>query len=201
MSPRDEHELDPFLAEAADGDPATLEALASLAHALPPASLPPALRQRILESAARANRFEHMANKVAALADLAVERARKLLAYIDDPSKWLHAPPPAHTLWFEGGPALAGAITGFVKVQPGTAFPRHTHLGEETVLVLQGTYVDGRDGRVVPAGSVEVAPPGSDHGFEVPPDGPPLVFLAIIHEGVDIGGQIVRPGDMPHVAE
>ena len=40
------------------------------------------------------------------------------------------------------GPATEGAIVGFIKLAPGTSFPTHTHLGDETVLVVQGAFRD-----------------------------------------------------------
>jgi anti-sigma factor ChrR (cupin superfamily) len=41
-----------------------------------------------------------------------------------------------------GGSATAGADVGFVRITAGTTFPPHRHLGEEHVLVLQGSYQD-----------------------------------------------------------
>jgi anti-sigma factor ChrR (cupin superfamily) len=50
------------------------------------------------------------------------------------------------------------ADAGFVRVAAGTVFPLHRHVGDETVLVLQGSYSDS-DGAVVRAGEQARMPP------------------------------------------
>ena len=38
----------------------------------------------------------------------------------------------------QGGPAVADAVNGFVRLAAGLHFPPHTHVGNEKVFVLEG---------------------------------------------------------------
>ncbi len=69
-------------------------------------------------------------------------------------------------------------------MEPGCGYPRHRHVGEERLLVVQGAYADA--GGTHAAGSFVVYPDGSDHA-PVAVDTParePCVLLALAHEGV-----------------
>jgi hypothetical protein len=143
--------------------------MSALARALTPVSPPPRLRDRVLASAldtpqvARAGRFDRFAARFAAIFDVAVERARELLAWVDDPARW---DPPLYPgvrlIHFSGGPACAGCDTGFVRIEPGAVFPHHAHDGEEVTLVLQGSARDSH-GTVLKAGEESVLAPGAAH--------------------------------------
>ena len=63
---------------------------------------------------------------------------------------------------FDGGPALGDAHGGLVRLQPGEAFPHHSHVGEERILILQGEVEDD-EGRRYRAGDVLVSADGSSH--------------------------------------
>jgi len=92
-----------------------------------------------------------------------------------------------------GGPATAGADVGFVRVDAGTTFPPHRHLGEEHVLVLQGSYQDS-DGSSARAGDLVHMPAGSAHTFTAGPD-TDLIYAVVVH-GVEIEGidpEAIRP--------
>jgi hypothetical protein len=162
------------------------EALAALALSLPPEPPPPGLRERVLAALPQASRFDALVDRVAGMIDLGADAVRGLLAKIDDPAGWEDGPPPARLYHLPYGPALAGVDVGFVRVPAGAAFPRHRHLGEERVLVLQGGYVDS-DGTVVRRGDVDPKPAGSEHAFTALP-GTDLVYLVVLRAGVDIDG-------------
>jgi putative transcriptional regulator len=146
------------------------ETMAAMARALTPVPPPPRVRDRVLASvldtpqAARAaGRFDRFAARFASIFDVAVERARELLSWVDDPARW---DPPLYPgvrlIHFTGGPACAGCDTGFVRMEPGAVFPHHAHDGEEVTLVLQGGARDSH-GTVLTAGLENVLAPGAAH--------------------------------------
>ncbi|MEZ4266479.1 MAG: cupin domain-containing protein [Myxococcota bacterium] len=188
---------DAFAVEACADDPAATEALMRLADGLAPVRPAASLRDRLLGSAATTDRLGRFTEAVAQMLDLGVEAARGVMAHIDDRTKWLAGPGPASSCWVSHGPSLDGTITGFVRVPAGQTFPEHTHLGAERMLILQGVCIDGVDGSEARSGAVLTQTPGTTHDFRVPPGGPDLLYLTVIHEGIDIGGTIVRPTDRP----
>ena len=184
---------DAFLEELNSADPSPLEDLLSLGEALPRPAPSAALRARLLASARHEGRFAHHAAEVARLLDLSPEAAGTLLDSIAEQSRWGPGPAPGVGLYHvAGGPAVENAVTGFVRVDPGTTFPTHGHLGPETVLILQGACQDSLGTRLV-AGDLGHMEPGSEHSFEVPADGMPLLFLAVIQEGIEMFGQKMGP--------
>ena len=116
-------------------------------------------------------RFEPFVLRIAAMFDVTVARARELLAWIDDKTRWSPAiAPGVELLHFAAGPACAGADTGFVRVAAGTRFPQHTHLGNERALVLSGRGHND-DGGSFAVGDETVFAPGSTHSFVAGSDG------------------------------
>ena len=190
LSPEDrvqlERELGPRLGSELA---ATSEALSLLAVALPPVRPPshaPALRARLLLSARGPARFAPFIDRLARLIDVAADRARELLASLERPETWLPSLGPNVALvHLPGGPAVAGADVGFVRVAAGTTFPPHRHLGPEQVLVLQGSYTDS-DGSSARAGDLVHMPAGSSHHFTAGPDAD-LIYAVVVH-GVEIEG-------------
>jgi quercetin dioxygenase-like cupin family protein len=72
-----------------------------------------------------------------------------------------------------------------IEMQPGTAFPLHTHPGDHVLYVQSGAgcvHVDGTDHRVKPGDTIFI-PAEYPHGVQGPPAGTvyPLVFLAFGH--------------------
>ena len=188
MSPDPDN--DDFLGEA--GDPAALDALADALSPVAPAA---SVRARLLASIEAPGRLHHFAQRVAALLDVSAERAAALLDRIDDAASWEPGPFDGVALFhIEGGPAVASAVTGFVRVEPGARFGEHTHLGAERVLLLTGSLHEEGTGAVARAGELVEAGAGTSHAFVARP-GPALVYLAVIDEGVDIGGTVMRADD------
>lgn len=176
------------------GRPDDVEVLARL-HRRSTNELPsPAARNRLLAALRTTHRFDDLEADVARLLDLPAERAAELLLAVDEPTSWESGPAPGcELLHVQGGPKVTDAITGFVRVEAGSHFPHHEHIGDEVVLVLQGAFRSS-GGAVVRAGEVSTMPAGSAHSLQAIGD-LPLMYLAIVQRGVVLGGQTVLPGD------
>lgn len=189
--------VDPFLAdllaEAAEQD--VEEMVSAIERELAEVAPAPSLRDALLSAARTEGRFDRFAPVVAQLLDVSEARARELLDGIDRDEVWVDAPMPDVRLYhLEGGPAVAGAITGFVRMPQGAVFPEHEHLGDEAVLVVQGSFEDGVSGQVYRAGDLVRMAAGSSHHFRVRP-GPALVYLVVLAEGLRIGEAVIGPYD------
>lgn len=190
-------ELDAFLRElerefgASDRD--TVQALQRVSEALGEIEPPPQLRARLLESAGKSGRLWRFANSVADMLDVGLDKAKELLDRIDDASAWVDELPGISFLWVEGGPRVADAVRGFVRVRAGMAFPDHEHLGDEITLILQGGFEDASRARVFRPGEIDRMPPGTSHAFTALADGPDLVKLAVVHGGLRALGQSYLP--------
>jgi anti-sigma factor ChrR (cupin superfamily) len=170
------------------------EALTSLALSLPRASPSPEVRKRVLESVSVTNRFEMFAAQVAELIDVGIDKARELVGRIDDAKSWMTTyVPGVFSYDLPVGPAAADAVVGFVKISAGYVFPDHEHLGDEAMLVVQGSCVDD-SGTVIKRGDLIRMPPGTHHQFKARP-GPDFIYLGVAHKGFMMGGQHIKPGD------
>jgi anti-sigma factor ChrR (cupin superfamily) len=189
--------MSPEEVEAFDAHLAECDACASRMHALTAVLLEseraatsiqphPSVRQRLLASMERAPRLEAYVEPVAELLDVPRSKAREYLWRIDDPSRWRPTPfEGVQSLFVKGGPATAGALVGFLRVEPGHRLPLHDHLGPEHGLLLQGRARDP-EGRIHgPSTRVDMAS-GSRHEFEALPI-VDCVFLVIAHGGVRFG--------------
>jgi hypothetical protein len=167
-----------------------LEALCERLRPTPPR---PDLWTRIDAATPLEGRFRRFIPQVSHLLDLSDEDALRCLDQAASAASY--APgffPGMSLLHVRGGAAVANAITGFVRVAGGLAFPRHRHLGQESVLIVQGRLLD--DGRVCEPADVVVMPAGSAHAFSVLP-GPDLLYLAVVERGLEIDGMVLTPDD------
>jgi hypothetical protein len=163
---------------------------------LTPVAPPPALRERLLQSIAGPGRFARFAAQLASLIDVTIEHARELLDRVFDPSGWEPLPiPGATTLWVDGGPAAAACIRGFLRIPAGNAFPHHTHVGDEQVLVLDGCMVDGVSGREFRPGDISTMAAGTSHDYHALAGTTDLLIFAVVREGIDVGDQAFRHRD------
>lgn len=193
MTQTDGH--DTFLRELSEleGADAPARGLERSLESLEPVAPAAQLRARLLASARPETRLLRFAEPVARLLEISVERAGELLASLHDRSAFSVELPGVSLLWVEGGPGLENAVRGFVRVEAGCAFPEHEHFGDETVLVLQGRYEDTATGQVFGPGDIARMPAGSSHAFRVPPDGPHLLKLAVVHVGLRAGDKVYGP--------
>lgn len=169
-----------------------LEALASLLPERVPAS---GRRDALLAGLTLEGRLDRFAERAADMLDVDVVTAKKLLDGAARAEGYEPSPFPGVKLHhISGGPKVAGSITGFVRIEAGAEFPDHDHLGEETVLIVQGSCLDMPGGEIFRPGDVVRGAPGGKHSVVARP-GPDLVYLAVLAGGLEVGGQIMRPDD------
>jgi putative transcriptional regulator len=144
---------------------ASCDACAELALAVLPAPISPAHRTRLLASLDHLERFASMAPRLAELADLSTDEARRALHAFERPEELPPTPMPGLRLIpLPTGPRLRTAEAVLACFAPGARFPRHTHHGEERILIFQGALRTD-DGQVVRAGEELRSPTGSTHAI------------------------------------
>lgn len=181
--------LDLLAAAAADLSPEQLAQRQALEHAtsalalgLTPQQAPAALRDRLLASVREpAHCFAPFLDRLASMVDVAVDQAQAMLLKLADPTAWEFAPrlgPGIALIHLAGGPRVAAADVGFVRVPAGQLFPEHKHLGVECVLILQGG-LDDSSGETLTAGDEIILQPGSQHHFTACA-GEPLIYAVTV---------------------
>lgn len=139
--------------------------------------------------------FAPLADALARLADLSRGAMEKLLEHIPDLSRWEDGPGEGVRIFhLDGGPITAGAVVGFVKIPAGGFFPEHTHTGDETVVIMQGTLIDTFDGSRAHVGDRVVRKSGSTHVVHAGDD-EDLIFLVVVYNGVYVGDDFIGPND------
>jgi anti-sigma factor ChrR (cupin superfamily) len=150
-----------------------------------------ALRARLLDDVRRAPlRYAPFYDRLKDLFDLDEPALLAVLERSLEPSAWEPYMPGAHAFHLQAGPLVAGADAGLVRMKAGLVFPSHVHLGDETALVLEGSYREST-GRVYQAGDVHAMAAGSRHAYDVLP-GSPLVFAVVLHGGIELDQQLDR---------
>ena len=200
MTPSDKRAREAFLQDLREHvEPAhEAELLASLglealSDALEPLQPPAALRAQLLGELSGKGRFARFVESTAEMLDIGLEQARALLDRLDDLSLFEPAFPGASFFWCEGGPSVANAVRGFIRVQAGTEFPEHEHIGDEIVLVLQGSFVDTTCKKAYGVGARVLMPAGTSHEYMVPADGPDLLKLSVTQQGLRALGLTFLP--------
>jgi len=126
------------------------------------------------------HRYAPFFTRAAELFDLSEDEVIVELTRLQNPRTWKWSGlPGVSMLIVRGGPALAGMARLF-RINPGGHFPRHHHLGDERVLVLEGSYEDSR-GMVHRAGELREWPAGTDHYLKV--EGTAPCILACVAVG------------------
>jgi ChrR Cupin-like domain len=165
-------------------------------HLAEPIEPSPDVKARLLASAG-GGMFERFAQKLGALYDVTVDRAREILGLIDRAASWEPQVPGIALVHFDGGPAYAAADCGFVRLAPGAIFPFHKHLGDEACLVLEGAVFDATNGRMIEAGDDYFQKEGTQHAL-INKGSVDCIFAARAMHGIEVGGTPVRP-NKPHV--
>ena len=144
------------------------------------------LRDLLLGAVNSGHWYEPFVRRAASILELPLVAARAVLQTIDSVDGWMMGPADGiELLYIKAGPDLATAITGFVRLAPGAAFPSHRHVGHEDVLVLQGSFA--HDGVVVVAGQEAPMSPSSSHHVVAGPQG--CLYLAVVLEGLAFEGE------------
>jgi hypothetical protein len=190
-------ERDAFLRDLAELPKASAQDLEQLAAALEQTAPADELRQRLLAELPSTSRFERFADTVAELLDIERSRALRLLDQLDNRAAYNELMPGIELLWVPGGPRVADAVRGFVRVAAGLTFPEHQHFGEERVLVLQGSFVDPSRDLTFRPGDIDSMQAGTSHLHLVPADGTDLLMLSVVQMGVSVSGQTYLPNQVP----
>jgi len=139
-------------------------------------------RARLLSAITHSEeRFAPLFEKLTRFFDLSAEALRSIFARAANEADWEQGPLPWVSLFhFQGGPAVAGLDTGFVRLKKGMPFPPHRHLGNERVLILEGGYFD-HEQRWYGPGDFHDMTEGTEHSLQMNADRD--VLLAVIMTG------------------
>jgi quercetin dioxygenase-like cupin family protein len=160
-----------------------------LPELLSPISPPASSLSRLLEAVADPPlRYAPFYARLGSLWDLPEARVVDVLERARDERAWRRAPLPGLKLFrVEGG--APDATCYLAHFAAGLRFPEHRHRGQESVLLLEGSYTD-RGGRVFRSGDVHEMAPGSAHGFVIAPDEP--CIAAARHHGIEFTSRFLR---------
>jgi mannose-6-phosphate isomerase-like protein (cupin superfamily) len=122
----------------------------------------PEVKRRLLASSG-AGRFAAFAAPIATMFEVTVDRAHELLGLTERSSSWQTKLPGVAAITFSGGPGLAGAECGFLRLAPGATFPMHAHVGEESAVVLAGRVHDVTNDRTLGPGDSWQLAAGTRH--------------------------------------
>jgi hypothetical protein len=185
--------FDESLDEALLDEDAALDSIAVVAEGLPTVAAPAGLLARVMDSARSEPRFARYVASVARLVDVSAEQASEMLSRLGEAAVWEPGFVPGIELFHvKGGPRVAHAITGFVRMREHVTFPEHEHFGPEAVLILQGRCEE--QGQIFGPGDEVSMEAGTQHTFTVCA-GPDLVYLAVVHQGLRIGDMTLSADD------
>jgi quercetin dioxygenase-like cupin family protein len=194
MNRRYPPELPSLLREAGvRADDAILsEALSGLT---PPEKAPPQLlRERLLATVARPRlRFAPLFGALGELFDSSDTDLAGLFERAAEPDAWQASAVPGTELFhFQGGPRVAMADNGLVRIAAGARFPSHRHRGLERVLVLDGGYRDEPSGQLYLPGDWHEMAAGTTHAYSALSERPLLLAVSLL-AGVDVDGYGTLP--------
>jgi hypothetical protein len=130
-------------------------------------------------------RYAPFFEKVGTLFDVERPGVARMFEKAQRADEWTPGPHPSIALLhLESGAAVAGADVGFVRMPAGFFWPRHRHLGRESVLILEGGY-DDSDGKCYRAGDLHEMHPGTAHAFTVFKSSP-LLLAVLLYEGIEM---------------
>jgi anti-sigma factor ChrR (cupin superfamily) len=173
-----------FEAELAKSPPLAEElaiverSLAALAFTLPPQAPSSDGKSRLLAAVETSDRLSRFIAPVAEIFGLAKEKVGQIFGAIADHAKWEPAMPGVRLFHFEGSTTFPAMDTGLVVFEAGIHFPKHRHLADEHIYVLQGSYHDLESGETFRPGQRAFRAKGTVHAFDVAKDEDLIVVTA-----------------------
>jgi putative transcriptional regulator len=157
-----------------------MDALTSVA-ASAAAEPSPSLRERLLASRARPGKYGIFVDRIARLFAVPVETAEQLLTALEAPDAWKpFLVEGTAMIPVTAGEGLGDAIATFVKVQPGARFPDHVHRGQETMVVLDGGFVEPESKLEAWRGEETTRDDGTEHALVGLPGVPCIAAVLIL---------------------
>ncbi len=166
----------------------------ALSDAVAPEQITPPtdIRSRLLADISQIAPYSLYHDKMAKILLGSKDALERELKAMPHPRTWVDGPIPRCRLYpCVADAAPRDAIRTLVLMESGSHFPEHEHLGDETVLILQGSLLH-HDGKVSRPGEVLHMGKGTSHAFDVP-EGLDLIYLAVVDKGLQIGDLLVSP--------
>lgn len=155
----------------------------------------PALRSRLLTDIASITPYSLYHDDMARLLQASKGAVNAEMGLMPHPASWVDGPiPDCRLLPWTAESDKEDSIMALVLMESGSHFPMHEHIGDETVLIVQGSLLND-DGKLYRPGEQLHMVAGTSHEFNVP-EGLDLIYLAISEKGVRIGDLLIKPGDL-----
>lgn len=164
----------------------------ALSDAVAPTQVTPptSLRSQLLADISKIAPYSLYHDKMAEILLGSKDALQSELAAMPHPKTWVDGPIPRCRLFpCVANAAPRDAIRTLVLMESGSHFPEHEHLGDETVLILQGSLLQD-DGKVSRPGEILHMAKGTSHAFDVP-EGLDLIYLAVVDQGIQIGDLLI----------
>lgn len=178
-----------FLAEAGPNEPVLLQdGLVALSSLLPPAAGQGRGAERLAHAVSELPLcYAPFFGRLGRLWHLSEEDVQRELTRARDPRTWART-------WLRGVKTFEVRSSSRARARllcfgAGVQFPKHRHRAHETVLVLEGSYVDST-GRTVRAGDEQLMAAGSEHQLQMAPDRD--CIAAVSEGGIDFTGPWLR---------
>lgn len=161
----------------------------------PEAAPSPALRSRLLQDVSAIVPYSIYLDDINRILQGSRESLKKELRAMPHPSSWADGPVDRCRLYpCHADSKLEDVIRTLVLMESGSQFPMHEHLGDEFIVILQGTLLN-EDGKSYRPGDQLHMAKGTSHGFEVP-RGLDLIYFNVVHQGLRIGEQVITPASL-----
>jgi len=165
-----------------------VESVVTPESAIPSASL----RASVLADVGRIVPYSAYLTDMARLLDGSRKTLESELRDMPHPNTWQEGPIDHCRLFpCDAESKLQDAIRSLVLMESGSHFPMHEHLGDEFILILQGS-LEQDDGRVFRPGDKLHMAEGTSHEFDVP-KGLDLIYFNVVHTGLRIGDLVITP--------
>jgi anti-sigma factor ChrR (cupin superfamily) len=152
----------------------------------------PMVRDKLLKKAGGIAPYSLYHGEMAKLLQGNANVLRAELQNMPHPSTWVDGPIDRCRLFpCSANAPERDAIRTLVLMESGSHFPTHEHMGDETVLVVQGSML-AEDGTIYRPGDTLFMPAGTSHAFDVP-EGLDLIYLAVVDQGIRIGELMITP--------